>query len=173
MRRTIILSGILLALVLSCAVTELRADNITLPVTIRDFKAGIDFENAVISDDRGIVRNILGSDNKPVYAHQTGTTVTTHGASYFNRWYNDVSGVNVDIPCTITLSNSVENPDIYTCDYPYFFPIDGKGFGNSGTADDGKYHNFSFTTEVHTRFTFSGTESFSFRGLPITPFLYL
>ena len=37
-------------------------------------------------------------------------------------------------------------------------------FSNSGTADDGKLHNFSFTTELHTLFAYNGGETFQFDG---------
>jgi fibro-slime domain-containing protein len=40
-----------------------------------------------------------------------------------------------------------------------WFPIDGKGWGNQSQA-----HNYSFTTELHTIFTYKGGESFSFNG---------
>ena len=42
-----------------------------------------------------------------------------------------------------------------------FFPLDGKGFG---TQPAGSGHNFSFTMEVHTFFTYSGGEVFQFTG---------
>jgi fibro-slime domain-containing protein len=40
-----------------------------------------------------------------------------------------------------------------------FFPIDNQGFGNQGQT-----HNYSFTTEIHTTFTYKGGESFTFIG---------
>src|SRR5262249_23676205 len=43
-------------------------------------------------------------------------------------------------------------------------PLDGAGWGNSGFGDDGKEHNFGFTTELHTQFRYDGGESFSFQG---------
>ena len=42
-----------------------------------------------------------------------------------------------------------------------FFPLNGKGFG---TKPAGSGHNFSFTMEVHTFFTYSGGEVFRFTG---------
>jgi fibro-slime domain-containing protein len=56
------------------------------------------------------------------------------------------------------------NGGILTFQADLFFPLDDAGWGNSGTAEDGKQHNFSFTTEVHTEFTYSGGEQFQFIG---------
>jgi len=40
-----------------------------------------------------------------------------------------------------------------------FFPIDGLGFGNQGQS-----HNYSFTYELHTTFTYKAGQVFSFTG---------
>ncbi len=46
-----------------------------------------------------------------------------------------------------------------------FFPLDNKGFGNEGKKDcNGNLHNFSYTMEIHTFFTYSGGEVFRFTG---------
>jgi fibro-slime domain-containing protein len=47
----------------------------------------------------------------------------------------------------------------YIFDNQAFFPLDGKGFGN-----ESKNHNFSFTMEMHTQFTFIPGQTFSFTG---------
>src|SRR5581483_7771168 len=47
-------------------------------------------------DDREIVTDTLGSDGKPVYKNDTGTTLTTHGKASFDMWYNDVPGTNIN-----------------------------------------------------------------------------
>jgi fibro-slime domain-containing protein len=155
--------------------------------TIRDFKfyaAGDtttvpDFENPPPGnggwDDPNIVTDTLGTDNKPVYANTTGTTITTHGAMYFNEWYNDVAGTNINIPYTLPVvpqvgatSNTI-GYDSAIQGVPYngiggrnddgFFPIDGQGFGDQGAP-----HNYSFTVEIHTVFTYKGGETFQFSG---------
>jgi fibro-slime domain-containing protein len=151
-------------------------------VAIRDFKfydpnnpmTNPDFEN-VIGDDKGIVDPALGSDGKPVYKNTTGTTATTHGATFFDQWYNDTPNFNIhrDVPLPIT-----RNPDgtygynSATSGVPLsasdssrmWFPIDdgtmyATPFGNQNQA-----HNYSFTTELHTVFTYNGDESFTFSG---------
>jgi len=82
-----------------------------LTITIRDFQmwtaggTNPDFNNET-GDDRGIVESTIGTDGKPVYAHGSGTTATTHGATYFNQWYNDVPGTNINVQYPITLSQN-------------------------------------------------------------------
>jgi fibro-slime domain-containing protein len=49
----------------------------------------------------------------------------------------------------------------YLYDNSDFFPIDGMGFGN---GPNGAAHNYLFTTEAHTLFTYKGGERFTFRG---------
>ena len=50
-------------------------------------------------------------------------------------------------------------PGNYEYDNSEFFPIDGQGWGNEGND-----HNFHFTTEIHTTFTYEGGEQFTFTG---------
>jgi fibro-slime domain-containing protein len=129
---------------------------------VRDFKMGNhpgghpDFETAMSGDDHGIVAVDLGADSKPVYAHPGGTTPSTHGKGPFDQWYNDVPGVNQTFVLALHL---VQQNNIYTFQADQFFPLDGQGFGNEGEP-----HNFSFTTEIHTAFTYKGGESFTFIG---------
>jgi fibro-slime domain-containing protein len=169
-----------------------------ITATIRDFKfydpndntTVPDFENPPFNigqdggpspgyagnwDDPNIVSSTLGSDNKPVYANQGGVTLTTHGASDFNKWYNDVSGTNIDIAYELPIVPFTDDAGVMEVGYdsnlqgvPYnvqgqtgdgFFPIDNQGFGNQG-----KPHNYSFTMEIHTVFTYKGGETFQFRG---------
>jgi fibro-slime domain-containing protein len=138
---------------------------------VRDFKMSTqggsnpDFEQPP-RDDRGIVADTLGSDGKPVYANPNGTTPTTHGKDMFDQWYRDVDGVNMGflvglhfvpngnvVTFAATINNGGAAPDVS------YFPLDGQGFGNQGED-----HNFSFTTEIHTSFTYHGGETFTFAG---------
>jgi len=135
---------------------------LTLTGTIRDFKDGTqagghpDFET-FLGDDRGIVKNTLGVDGKPVY-NGMPTTPTTTGQTNFDQWYRDVSGVNLSTPLSITLTDP-ENDGIFTYANGNFFPIDGQLFGNQGRP-----HNYHFTYELHSQFTYQGGETFSFTG---------
>lgn len=128
-----------------------------LPVTIRDFTtSNHDFEPGSDGDDKNIVTDTLGDDGKPVYAGGNGT-LTTHGKASFDQWYRDVNGANINIPKTLQLTMGANG--LYTYDNQAFFPIDGEGFGNEGNN-----HNFHFTDEVHTVFTYKGGEAFTFTG---------
>jgi len=144
---------------------------------VRDFKMGTsadghpDFETAPATTRpiTGIVETTLGADGKPVYANPDSTITTNaglHGQAAFDEWYHDTSGVNMTYIVALKLGalNSVATfaasksnggglPD------SSFFPLDGAGFGNETQP-----HNFSFTTEIHTSFTYKGGETFTFKG---------
>lgn len=140
------------------------AATIDLTGTIRDFcnpaiagscSAHSDFET-FLGDDRGIVQATLGADKKPIYAGLAGNPTTT-GQVNFDQWFRDTAGVNASTPLTITLT---EGPGgIFTYSNGNFFPIDDQLFGNQGRS-----HNYSFTFELHTDFTYRGGETFSFTG---------
>jgi fibro-slime domain-containing protein len=123
---------------------------------LRDFNASHpDFEGAV-ADDRGFVNSTLGADNKPVYIGGLGT-VTTSGAANFNQWYNDVAGVNLSTPYDLVLADM--GGGIYQYANPSFFPIDNQFLGN-----EGRIHNYHFTLELHSQFTYQPGQTFSFAG---------
>ncbi len=76
----------------------------------------------------------------------------------FNQWYRNAEGVNQSSKHTITL----EDPDgdgIFRFERSkhngqQFFPLDGLFFGNEGNT-----HNYHFTFEVHSKFTYTDPES--------------
>ena len=155
-----------------------RAEAVSLNMTIRDFcgwnfsncPSGFapnpDFEN-VIADDRGIVNAALGADGTPDYAggsHPTlfGTdsspalgSLTT--AQYFAQWYHDAPGYNMATTYGISLVNN--GSGVYTYDNGNFFPIDNQLLGNQAQS-----HNYSFTAQLHTTFTYQPGQNFSFTG---------
>jgi fibro-slime domain-containing protein len=155
----------------------------TLTMTIRDFKmwdasdpmTNPDFEDES-GDDRGIVQMMLGADGKPAYQTATPTTATTHGKADFDEWYNDTPGMNIDVPYPIPLTASGDGgvygydslisgvPLSATNTTKEFFPIDDGTKYATAFGNQGKPHNYSFTTEIHTVFTYSGGETFSFSG---------
>jgi fibro-slime domain-containing protein len=125
---------------------------------VRDFTADHpDFESFTGSGLDGIVEEDLGSDRKPVYAHPGGTAHTS-GPDGFADWYEDVPGVNQRFEVDLQFEET--SPGVYRYDDSAFFPIDGRGFGNGPNPD----HNYLFTTEAHTLFTYNGGEVFTFRG---------
>jgi fibro-slime domain-containing protein/uncharacterized repeat protein (TIGR01451 family) len=140
---------------------------VVLDVTIRDFHGigwgspGIDgyyqhpdFEDGIVTDP-GIVLSALGVDGKPVYAGQAGNT-STHGQTAFDQWYRDTANVNMAMASTLTFTWNGSN---YVYNNSNFFPIDVQLLGN-----DGRPHNYHFTLELHTSFTYQSGQVFSFTG---------
>jgi fibro-slime domain-containing protein len=135
---------------------------ITLTARVRDFKSSHpDFERVAsglpIGHETGIVLPELGADGKPVYAKAIGGTATTTGKEYFDHWYRDVPGVNLGTNIELVLNRQPNGTYVYS--NSTFFPIDNQLFGN-----EGRNHNFHFTSEIHTTFTYSGGEVFTFTG---------
>ncbi len=129
-----------------------------LQATVRDFRSDHpDFE-AFTSDFglKGLVQPQLGPDSKPVYAHP-GPTEQTAGPEFFGQWYNNTPDVNIAFAVELTLTEVA--PGLFSYENNAFFPIDDQGWGNQGNP-----HNFHFTTEVHTTFTYKGGEVFTFIG---------
>ena len=94
-----------------------------------------------------------------MYTGQAGNP-TTHGQTAFDQWYRDTPGVNSSDSLTIMLDNTITaDPNVFTFVDTSFFPIDGQLFGNEGNS-----HNYHFTYEIASQFTFQGGESFSFTG---------
>lgn len=127
-------------------------------------------------NDTEIVTDTLGPDNKPVYKATT-KTLTTHGKTSFARWFNDVDGGNIAqyFPLvTTTVDGGASEYDSNKSGRPYdatkpngdkgFFPIDDGTPTATPWGNQGQTHNFSFTGEIHTVFTYRGGEFFNFRG---------
>jgi len=149
-----LLAILMLGAVMAAPITTKAS--VTLPTTIRDFQSSHpDFEG-VIASDTGFVSTSIGADRKPVYIGGAGTT-TTSGAANFNQWYNDVGGVNLSMPYDLVLNDV--GGGIYRYESSSFFPADGLLFGNEGLS-----HNYHFTLELHTLFTYQAGQTFSFTG---------
>ncbi len=143
-----------------------HANTITLTGTVRDFAGAPyanghpDFENACCGDDHGVVTSTLGADGNPVYANPSGTTWSTHGQAAFDQWFNDAPGVNVTSSYSITLDNTA-NPDVYTYYNSAFFPVDATpSFGEPLPYG----HNYGFTYELNTTFSYAAGQVFTFSG---------
>ncbi len=140
---------------------------------VRDFTSSHpDFE--AYSGDAispGIVEEDLGDDQKPVY-NANGPNMRDEGGERayfddgggrqttseadFDQWYRTVDGVNEEFEYALPFQNEGGR---LVFDSSAFFPIDGRGFGNEGND-----HNFWFTFELHTEFTYEGGEVFTFTG---------
>lgn len=129
-----------------------------LPVSIRDFsETHPDFELEGGDDVlEGIVQERIGVDRKPIYA-PLGETAYTSNARNFEQWYRDTPGVNMRFDIYLPVYEDRAGDFVY--DSTDFFPIDGLGLGNEGNP-----HNYHFTTEIHTTFSYGGGERFRFAG---------
>jgi fibro-slime domain-containing protein len=147
------------------------AATIDLTGTIRDFKRGdvagghIDFEDGINGLELGRVSSTLGVDGKPVYAgpEPGGGSSSFHGAANFNQWYNDVVGVNKTLSRTITLDDT-GSPGIFKYTNGFFFPIDDPQPAGTTWGNEGLNHNYHFTYEIHTAFTYVAGQQFNFTG---------
>jgi fibro-slime domain-containing protein len=120
----------------------------------------------------GLVASTLGADRKPVYASkcESGSTLDKTICPYgpettskmdFDEWYRTTDGVNLAYEVNFIFEPNGTNT---TFNSTLFFPLDGAGFGLSGIGEDGKMHDFGFTTELHTKFMYAGGEQFTFTG---------
>lgn len=148
------------------------ADTLELTGVIRDFRRGdqtgghLDFETAHLSGRggygkvNGLVTMSLSEDGKPVYNPVRPSKDTIKSADTFSQWYRDDVLVNSSSPMKLTLSNGSDQPGgIYSYSTSSFFPIDGKFFGNQNLN-----HNFHFTYELKTSFTYLPGQKFTFIG---------
>jgi len=132
---------------------------IVLNATVRDFRdTHPDFEKGVSGLVTGLVQTQLGADSKPIFVGPNGRGAISSTAS-FNQWYNDDATVNSKTVVPVVLSETAPSSGVYSFQSNAFFPIDGQLFGNQGRA-----HNYHFTLELHTNFTYRGGEVFQFTG---------
>ncbi len=128
-----------------------------LEARVRDFRdSHPDFERDAQGSDRGIVEDLLGPDDLPVY---TEVSRTTSGREAFDQWFRDVDGVNLGAAIELPLTPDPDTPSRFLFDEEEFFPIDDRLFGN-----EGRDHNYHFTLAARTEFVYAGGETFLFRG---------
>jgi fibro-slime domain-containing protein len=114
-----------------------------------------DFGGDVTNLRRGLVRDTLGADGKPVLGGSFRQGFI-QSADSFREWYESTPSVNEPYALELYLA---PNDGKFSFESHDFFPLDGEGFGNEAQA-----HNFSFTFELHTRFLYQGGEVFQFSG---------
>ena len=90
----------------------------------------------------------------------TPPTWSIKNGDSFAQWYNTTANVNIEIPGELMLTETPPGSGVSVYDSTAFFPIDNQGFGNT----PGQMHNYSFTTEIHVKFTYQAGQSFTFRG---------
>jgi fibro-slime domain-containing protein len=129
--------------------------------TLRDFREEHeDFEptNYTGGVITGIVKEDLSQDGKPELS-ETSTAESITSAETFAQWYRDIPDVNQALTHSIELKELEDQPGVYSYANSAFFPLDDQLFGNEGNP-----HNYHFTFEIHSEFTYSGGEKFSFTG---------
>jgi fibro-slime domain-containing protein len=167
---------------------------LNLAVTYRDvisFPLGTatrhpDFE-IFMGDDvtPNLVKTALDSNGKPVIDGRCtqgnvtaaqcpyGQQLTT--AANFGQWYQDVAGVNLDIAGTLLLGAQGGGSYAFDSGTRGFYPVDTKGWTVTTPAkedvipadaivNDGRNHDFGFTTEVRYFFQYRGGETLTFSG---------
>ena len=139
-------------------------DTQVIPVLIRDMSdTHVDFEKPEPWGlDTGFVGLTIGGDGTPTYiggADGIGTP-TTDGPTAFNDWFHDTAATAGKTNVNLTLDNGLAVPGgVYVYDNQAFFPIDGALGGNQG-----RIHNYHYTMEMHTTFTYEAGQTFSFFG---------
>jgi len=173
------------AAVVGAAVCPGLADTITLTGTIRDFRVDHpDFETFPGTYNKVALE--LDDDGKPIldmdyYTSKLGTSgQSVDSPASFAQWFRDTPNVNISLPYAIELDNNQSEPGgIYVWarerqmsgDLQYFFPIDDQGFGLSYHMPGHKLrwagegvHNFHFTYELKTKFSYEPGQVFKFVG---------
>ena len=108
----------------------------------------------------GMVTMLLGDNGKPVYNPIRPAKDTIQSAASLAQWYTDVPELNLSEPLTLALTNGQDGPGgVYSYQNNAFWPIDGHMFGNQDLN-----HNFHFTFELHTTFTYTPNQQFTFIG---------
>jgi len=157
----LLVAGVLLS------TTAAWGDTQVIPVTIRDISdTHVDFEVPEFpwpyGLDTGFVGSSLGGDGTPDYiGGPDGTgTFSTNGPTAFYDWYHDTAATAGKTTVDLTLDNGQAGPGgVYVFDSQSFYPIDGALGGNQGRP-----HNYHFTLEMHTNFTYEAGQTFSFNG---------
>lgn len=166
---------------------------LNLVVTYRDFVSfplggsarHPDFELFAGMDvTSNLIRPTLDATGKPVMdgrCAQPGITAACpydqqlSGQTSFDQWYRDVPAVNLPIKSTLLLARQASGAYVYDSAPGGFYPIDTRGFTavaptreTTAIADpvvnDGRAHNFGFTTEIRYFFQYRGGESLNFSG---------
>jgi fibro-slime domain-containing protein len=162
------LACVSIGLLLASAAPAIAA-TISITGTVRDFTFGAtghpDFERSI---GGGLITNLvmptLDAEGKPDLNTSLVQSSITSSAT-FDQWYRDVAGVNLSAPLTITLNDDGAAGDttagdgLYTYQNFSFFPIDGQLFGNQSLG-----HNYHFTYEINTSFTYVPGQTFTFFG---------
>jgi fibro-slime domain-containing protein len=121
-----------------------------------------DFGNYCCNVVKGMVAAELGADSKPVYTGVGAAQNMMTDQAHFDQWYRNVTDVNEPYYVAFRLdSDGNGNFTFSAADSTHqYFPVDGAGWDSTTSTS----HNYSFTTEIHTKFVYRGGEVFTFTG---------
>ncbi len=141
--------------------TPALGDELELTGTLRDFQEShpdMQYPDKSFGLRTGFVKSTLGQDGKPVIDTEWNngdlSRAMIDSEASFNQWYRNVDGVNLATKHTIVLADD-DGDGVYRYEASKhngqsFFPLDGELYGNEGHK-----HNYHFTYEVHTKFTYT------------------
>jgi fibro-slime domain-containing protein len=147
-------------------------DTVQLHGIVRDFKGmdqpdgsgHVDFQNENVpygSVIKGLVLPNLDTTKKiPIVNPNRSFPSVINSAELFSQWYQDVPGINISIPYSITL-NKQGNEYVYSSNS--FFPINGQGWGNSPGGNGRNYH-FTYHITDHFQYQRAQNQKFCFIG---------
>lgn len=132
-----------------------------LRVVARDFPAShSDFQQESTGLELGIVAEELGADRKPVYAGTDNDRIDSSAS--FDQWYRNTPSENQPFVLDMWLE---PEGDTFVFHSATFFPLSEVGYATETCEDcPGQADGFHFTTELHTKFQYKGTEEFTFVG---------
>jgi len=163
-----------------CAPTSLAPEGeLLLPIVYRDMINRLDpgghpnFEvNAgpmamLVEGIVGPLGSPLDADGKPAYATTPGVDTTdpangwTTNATDFSSWFRD-SAYSTTVLDTLALTETPAASGTFVFSETQFFPLDGRGWNDPPI--NASAHNYSFTSELHYWFQWSGGEALTFFG---------
>jgi fibro-slime domain-containing protein len=124
-------------------------------------------------DLKPVYTGVCEATNPPAASCPSGQMTT--GKTNWDQWYRFTDGVNKP-HLVYFFFQATPGQAVITFNSQFFFPLDNGGWQarvDGGLVpggdmpqrgNDGMQHNFSFTTEVHTRFKYLGGETFTFEG---------
>jgi len=154
-------TALLAAFIVAAGSMLAQAESLELQGTLRDFKDShpdMQYPYKNYGLRQGVVMSTLGDDKKPVLNTDFNggnlSKAMIDSESSFNQWYRNVEGVNQSVPYSITLQDT-DGDGIFRFarskhNGQDFFPLDGQLYGNEGRS-----HNYHFTYEIHTKFTYT------------------
>jgi fibro-slime domain-containing protein len=136
-------------------------------VTPNLVKAALDAAGKPVIDGRCTQGNVTAAQCP--YGQQLTT------AANFGQWYRAVAGVNLAVAGTLLLAAQGAGSYAFDSGSRGFYPVDSKGWTATNppmedvavadpTVNDGRSHDFGFTTEVRYFFQYRGGETLAFSG---------